>query len=520
MFNPASLANNKKNSKFEIRKPKVEPEVIKNEELKGEIRNSKSEEPNIDIVDQQKLETRNSELAIEDPELTAQSPEQEEVGDENQLGIKNEELENKNLNPLNQQELKTEVDSVDQLDLPTGNSQFAADIQDLEDSQPKAQGSQPAVSSLTDNLDLNDELKQLKEKVDNANLPPDLKIRVDSMIVRLSKMTQEGNYSKEYEPVSEYVNWITKIPWGVKTTDNLNLDDVKTELIRHHYGLEPVKQRLMEYLAIMKLRNSEKQAATNEEMSSQMSRLQGSSSHAPVLCFVGIQGVGKTSIAKSISAALERKFIRIALGAVGSVTEIRGRSRGELDAEPGQIVKALIRSGSMNPVILLDEVDKTSSSTGLRADVMAALLEILDPEQNSTFLDKYIDFPIDLSGVFFITTANNLGGISAALLDRLEIIRFGSYTDSDKVQIAKNYLLPKVREATGLTEKQLSFDDDIWEMVVRPLGFDAGVRQLERTLEELARKVALQIVQGTAKEIRLNKDNFRQYIPEDIGVYS
>jgi ATP-dependent Lon protease len=259
---------------------------------------------------------------------------------------------------------------------------------------------------------------------------------------------------------------------------------------------------------------------SQDDVSSEMSRLQGSSSHAPILCFVGIQGVGKTSMAKSIATALNRKFVRVSLGAMGSVTELRGRSRGEPDAEPGQIIKGLIRTGSMNPLILLDEIDKTSSATGLRADIMAALLEILDPEQNSTFMDKYLDFPVDLSKVMFITTANNLGGISAALLDRLEVIRFGSYTDAEKIMIAKNYLLPKVREATGITEAQLSFADDAWELVVRPLGFDAGVRQLERTLTELCRKVAMQIVQGLSTGVKITKENFRQYIPEDIGIYS
>jgi len=221
-----------------------------------------------------------------------------------------------------------------------------------------------------------------------------------------------------------------------------------------------------------------------------------------------------------MSLALNRKFMRISLGGLSSVTEIRGIVRGQLNAEPGQIIKALVRTQSMNPLILLDEIEKVSASGGTKADVMAALLEILDPEQNSTFMDKYLDYPIDLSRVMFICTANNLGGISAALLDRLEVIRFGSYTDNDKIVIAKNYLLPKVREATGITEEQLSFDEEVWPLVIRPLGFDAGVRQLERTLTELARKVALQIVQGLATGVRITKENFRQYIPEDMGVYS
>ena len=375
------------------------------------------------------------------------------------------------------------------------------------------------MNSDTDNKFL-DEIEQLKAKANAVVLPPDLKNKVDGMILRLEKMTSKGSFSAEFEPISEYINWVVSIPWNVRTKDSINLEEVKSELDNHHYGLEEVKSRLLQYLAVLKLKNDQILRENAHSQGQEMSRLQGSSSHAPILCFVGIQGVGKTSMAKSIANALGRKFVRISLGGLGSVTEIRGISRGNFDAAPGQIVKSLVRTGSMNPLILLDEIDKVSGTSGLRSDVMAGLLEILDPEQNSTFMDKYIDYPLDLSQVIFITTANNLGGVSAALQDRLEIIRFGSYTDNDKVMIAKNYLLPKVREATGMVEEQLSFDDDVWPLIVRPLGFDAGVRQLERTLTELARKVALQIVQGTVKQVHLTKENFRQYIPEDIGVYS
>lgn len=367
-----------------------------------------------------------------------------------------------------------------------------------------------------------DEVGILKEKLSKSKLPATLKQKSDAMIIRLERMAKTDNFAKEFEPVAEYINWITQIPWEAYTQDNIDINHAFEELNKNHYGLNDVKQRILEYLAVIKLQlqKGNIQAQNVQSSSGEMSRLQGSSSHAPILCFVGIQGVGKTSMAKSIANALGRKFVRIALGAVGSVTEIRGVTRSAADPEPGQIIKALIRTESMNPLILLDEIDKSSSQTGLRADIMAALLEILDPEQNSTFMDKYIDFPIDLSNVIFITTANNLGGISAALLDRLEVIRFGSYTDNDKVNIAKNFLLRKVREATGITEAELSFSDDVWPLVVRPLGFDAGVRQLERTLTELARKVALQIVQGTTKGVHINANNFRQYIPEDMGVYS
>lgn len=364
-----------------------------------------------------------------------------------------------------------------------------------------------------------DEIENLKQKVNSVFLPPELKIKVEGMIFRLEKMVSKGSFSSEFEPVSTYINWVISIPWNKLSKDRIELKEVKSELDAHHFGLEDVKSRLLQYLAVIKLQNNRLQEAKSSE-SSDMSKLQGSSSHAPILCFVGIQGVGKTSMAKSIANALGRKFIRISLGGLGSVTEIRGIPRGNFDAEPGQIIKALVRSGTMNPLILLDEIDKVSSTTGLRSDVMAALLEVLDPEQNATFMDKYIDFPVNLSNVIFVTTANNLGGVSAALQDRLEIIRFGSYTDNDKIMIAKNYLLPKVREATGIGENQLVFDDEVWPLVIRPLGFDAGVRQLERTLTELARKVALKIVEGEISQVHLTKENFRQFIPEDMGVYS
>lgn len=407
--------------------------------------------------------------------------------------------------------------------LPLQNTDTQPNVAASSDGGTQSQSatSQPSSNSGYD-IDVFDEITVLKNKVEEAKLPQQLKEKAQGMILRLIKMSQKGNFSSEFEPVSEYINWITKIPFGEYTTDNIEIDQVKATLDKFNYGLEPVKSRILEYLAVLKLQNKLPEASdgTTIDVSAEMMRLQGNSSHAPILCFVGIQGVGKTSMAKAIANALDRKFMRISLGGMGNVTEIRGIPRGNMDAEPGQIVKSLIRTGVMNPLILLDEIDKTSAQSGVRTDVMAALLEILDPEQNSTFMDKYLDYPLDLSQCIFICTANNLGGITAALLDRLEVIRFGSYTDSDKVMIAKNYLLPKVREATGLGEDQLSFADDVWPMVIRPLGFDAGVRQLERTLTELARKVALQIVRGTVKSVQITKDNFRQFIPEDIGVYS
>jgi len=243
-------------------------------------------------------------------------------------------------------------------------------------------------------------------------------------------------------------------------------------------------------------------------------------SKAPVICFVGVQGIGKTSIAKSIAAALGRKFVRIPLGGLANVTELRGVAKSEPNAEPGQIIKSFIRAEVMNPLILLDEIDKVSKENSVQADVMAVLLEILDPEQNYSFRDHYLDYPVDLSKCIFICTANNLGGISAALLDRLEIIRMISYSDEEKIQIARHYLLPKVMEDAGLTKENIIFDEDVWPMVIRPLGFDAGIRQLERTLKMFVRKIAKKIVLKEGTSYRVTKDNFKEYIPLDIGVFS
>lgn len=376
-------------------------------------------------------------------------------------------------------------------------------------------------SSASDQKSGLDEIIALEAKVKSSNLPKVLEQNALKMVHRVKRTTQYGSYSGEYEVVEKYIDWITSIPWGVYTKDNLDLQHVKSVLDSNHFGIEPIKDRMLEYLAVMKIQVANEQANPSQQGEyAEMARLQGSSAHAPIICFVGLQGIGKTSMAKSIAEALGRKFARISLGALGSVYEIRGRSRAFLDAEPGQIIKAMVRTGVSNPLILLDEIDKVSGQEGLRADVMASLLEILDPEQNSTFVDHYVDYPVDLSNVMFITTANNLGGLSTALLDRLEIVRFTSYTDEEKQRIAIDYLLPKVLEATGLTTQQLQFQEDVWPFVIRPFGYDAGVRQLERNLTNLARKVAREIVEGKTKGVIITKENVKKYMPEDMGVLS
>lgn len=365
-----------------------------------------------------------------------------------------------------------------------------------------------------------EEIELLQKKVDASNVPDSLRDRINRMVERLRRMAKFGSYSGEFELIDKYIDWSTRIPWGNLSQDKIDLVAAKETLDKNHYGMNSVKNLILDYLAVMKLHLDKGSGASGPGVTDDMSRLEGSSSHAPIICFVGLQGVGKTTMAKSIAQSLGREFVRISLGALGSVTQLRGQSRAYLDAEPGQIVKALVRVGTMNPVILLDEIDKVSGQTGLLSDVMAALLEILDPEQNSTFVDHYIDYPIDLSHVMFVCTANNLGTLSAALLDRLEIVRFTSYSDDEKVAIAKNYLLPKVLEATALRPEQLEIAENIWPQIVRPLGFDAGIRQLERNLTSLCRRAARQIVEGTAQKVVVNQDNIKQFMPEGIGTLS
>ncbi len=381
----------------------------------------------------------------------------------------------------------------------------------------------------TTNLSVNDsedseiiqEIELLTKMVQQASVPAELEDRLFRMVERLRRMAKHGSYSGEFELVEKYADWVTRIPWGKVSEDQVDLVKARQVLDQNHYGMEHVKNLVLDYLAVMKLNLSQSTphvAVGTQELD--MTQLNGSSKHAPIICFVGLQGVGKTTMAKSIAKVLGRKFARISLGALGSVTQLRGQSRAFMGAEPGQIVKSLVRAGTMNPVILLDEIDKVSGQQGLLSDIMAALLEILDPEQNNAFIDHYVDYPMDLSKVMFICTANNLGTLSAALLDRLEVIRFTSYSDEEKIIIAKNYLFARVLEATGLNPEQVVIEENVWSQIVRPLGFDAGIRQLERNLTALCRHSAREIVEGRSQKVIVSLSNIKQYMPEDIGTLS
>lgn len=363
------------------------------------------------------------------------------------------------------------------------------------------------------------EIVELQNKISSSNAPIELKEEVTRTIQRLERMAKWGNYSSEFESVDKFVDWVTRIPWGVISEDNLDIANAKQLMDSTHYGMDIVKNLILDYLAVMQLQKLT--GKSNAQTQGQdMANLRGSSANAPVLLFLGLQGVGKTSIAKSIAQSMGRKFARVSLGAIGDVRTLRGTPRHEIDSEPGQIVKALIRTQTMNPVILIDEIEKASGNAGLLNDVMAALLEILDPEQNATFVDHYVDHPIDLSQVFFICTANNLGGLSAALLDRVEIIRFTSYSDEEKGVIAKSYILPKVLKNMGLTTQHIQIQDDVWPLLIRPVGFDAGIRQLERNIATLMRSAARQIIGGHPVPIIITPENVKEYVLPDQGPLS
>lgn len=344
------------------------------------------------------------------------------------------------------------------------------------------------------------EIDVLKEKITKSAAPDTLKAQVDTMIQRLERMARTGVYSREYDIINNYIDWVVRYPWNNFAEENLDIANVKNVLDSNHYGLDNVKERVLQYMAVRKLLIDKKDFKAVER--------------SPVICMVGLQGIGKTTMAKSIGKALNRPFYRVSMGAIGSVLEIRGRDKAIEGAEPGQIVKAIIRTGVRNPIILLDELDKSSGQSGLLADVMATMLEVLDPEQNTSFRDHYMDFPIDLSQVMFIVSANKLATFSAALMDRLEIIKMPSYTDEEKQVIARDYLLPRVRASTGLLDDQLQFTPDLWPVMLRPLGYDSGIRSLQRMIESMARKAALEIVSGEKTQVVITPENFRDYLPK------
>ncbi|MFC1790141.1 AAA family ATPase [Patescibacteria group bacterium] len=353
---------------------------------------------------------------------------------------------------------------------------------------------------------LRDEIVHLQEQVQAAKLPLDLREKLSLMIKRLGRMLKFGRYTSEYEQTATYIQWLTSLPWQTRSEDLLELKQAKIILDQNHYGLNQIKERILEYLAVLILRK--KQTDQSQLVLEDKNVL--SLTSAPILCFVGLVGTGKTTLASAIAQAMHRKFIRIPFGGMGSALDLRGQSRVHPDAEAGLVLKAIKRCGTKNPVILLDEIDRVSPSA--RSEIMGVLVELLDPEQNMAFRDHFVDYPFDLSEVLFITTCNNTTNISVAVLDRLEPMQMPSYNDNEKIVIAKDYVLPKRIKQAGLTASNLQIDDDVWPLLVRPLGYDAGIRTLGRMINSLCRKVAKMIVEGKGTSFRVTKENLREYV--------
>lgn len=350
-----------------------------------------------------------------------------------------------------------------------------------------------------------DQIRKLGDIVEKAAIPDDLRKLLNDRIARLALIRSgagfmSATYIMEYESTQRYVTWVTGFPWDKKSKDILDLKEAKEILDRDHFGLEMLKSRVLEYIAsiMLNIQNNGPDFA----------------SQSPILCFVGLAGTGKTTFAMSISKALGRQFVRIPFGGMADSRVLRGQSRFFPDAEPGQVYKGMVRAGTRNPVFLFDELDRVTETA--RADIMGVLIELLDPGQNNAFSDHYVDYPVNLSNCLFVATANNTTAISTAVIDRLEIIQMPSYNDEEKIAIGRDFVLPKTKKLIGLKPEQLTIDDAVWEIVVRPLGYDPGIRGLERLINMMCRRSAKMIVSGEAKTVHITPENIKIFT-EEVG---
>lgn len=331
------------------------------------------------------------------------------------------------------------------------------------------------------------ETAELRETLQKISLPEEIQAEVEK---EMSRLEQIPSSSPEHQVLLSHLNLIMELPWDTTTTDNLDLQNARQVLDEDHYDLKEIKERIVEQLAVMKLNPQAK---------------------SPILCLVGSPGVGKTSLGHSIARALGRKFDRFSLGGMHDEAELRGHRRTYIGAMPGRVIQSLRRAGSKNPLIMLDEIDKLGHD--FRGDPASALMEILDPEQNNSFHDNYLDLPFDLSKVFFITTANTIDAIPRPLLDRMETLRLSGYSDEEKIEIAKRYLFPRQRSETGLRQGQISLPDETLSTIIRRYTREAGVRELERMLGRLARKVAVPFAEGTSTPVAITIAD----LPEMLG---
>ena len=346
---------------------------------------------------------------------------------------------------------------------------------------------------LGDTVETDKDAESIRRRLDENPYPESIKAKVLDELSRYEMLPQA---SGETGVIKTYIDWLMDLPWWQMTEDNQDLNKVQEILDEDHFGLEKVKERIMEYLAVKQMTNSLK---------------------APIICLAGPPGVGKTSLAKSIARALDRHFVKMSLGGVRDEAEIRGHRRTYLGALPGRIIQGMKKAQVVNPVFLIDEIDKMASD--YKGDPSSAMLEVLDPEQNALFSDHYIEEPYDLSNVLFIATANYLENIPAALKDRLEIIELSSYTDVEKINIAKEHLIPKQLKENGLSADQLIIPDDVLLYLIRYYTREAGVRQLERTIASIARKTVLAVLKDGVKSVTLDKEQIKKWLGNEKVDY-
>ena len=332
------------------------------------------------------------------------------------------------------------------------------------------------------------EIADLQQKLDKAKMPPEVQGEAKTQLGRLSRMHPE---SAEASVIRTYLDWLIELPWSRGTRDKLSIKQAQKILDEDHYDLEKVKERILEYLAVRKLKKAKKMKG-------------------PILCFVGPPGVGKTSLGRSIARALGRKFVRISLGGVRDEAEVRGHRRTYIGALPGKIIQGIKQAGSNNPVFMMDEVDKVGAD--FRGDPSAALLEVLDPEQNASFTDHYLGVPFSLSDVMFITTANLADPILPALRDRMEVIEISGYTEEEKLMIARKYLLPRQYEEHGITEKHLQFSDPAILKIIENYTREAGLRNVEREMAAICRKVAREVAEGKRGLVRVEPKGLQRFL--------
>ncbi|HVT42922.1 MAG TPA: endopeptidase La [Thermoanaerobaculia bacterium] len=343
-------------------------------------------------------------------------------------------------------------------------------------------------SELGEGEELSEEIDNYRKRIEEKAIPPEAREEIEKQIKRLERSHPD---SAETSIIRTYLDWMTGLPWGVMSADNHDLERARQILDEDHYDLEKIKERILEYLAVRKLK--------------------GTKMRGPILCFVGPPGVGKTSLGRSIARALDRKFVRISLGGVRDEAEIRGHRRTYVGALPGRIIQGINQAGTANPVFMLDEVDKVGAD--YRGDPSSALLEVLDPEQNFSFRDHYLGISYDLSNVMFIVTANVLDTIQPAFLDRMEVIRLSGYTDEEKVMIAKRHLIPKQMEENGIAGIDVNWTDGGIMKIITGYTKEAGLRNLEREIGTICRKIAVQVAEGKAQEVyRITEPVIEKYL--------